>query len=148
MTDPAIERNLQRYLRGMTLTNYSTVGDVRAIRKCERANSQMTRTQDLMSRMYKSDLKSARLQVEFSQKIYAGQLMRIEGDRVRAQNQERSGVISLPDPISPRQKIVSRGTLKRVLDNLNEPAIVCNEVQKAVQQRNRRRAQVRMIPGP
>ena len=138
MANFSIERNLQRNLRGMTLTNYRTVGDVRAIRKCERANGQIDRTQDLLSRMYESDLKTAHLQVEYSQKMYAGQLMRIENDRFRASNESHGS--SLSESLSPRQKIVSRNTLKRVLDNLNEPQHICKAAEKETEERVRKRA--------
>ena len=62
-----VERNLQRNLRGMTLTNYRTVGDVRAIRKCERINQQIGRTRHQMDKIYASDLKTANMEVEFRQ---------------------------------------------------------------------------------
>ncbi|XP_063726427.1 uncharacterized protein LOC134854197 [Symsagittifera roscoffensis] len=114
-----IERVLQRNLRGMTLNNYKTVGDVRAIRKCERLSQQLDRTRDHMDKMYASDLKSANHEVEFRQKIYAGQLIRIQNDKNRAIKENENPNLILKNAGS-RQKIVSRNGLKRVIEHISE----------------------------
>ncbi|XP_075241985.1 uncharacterized protein LOC142336898 [Convolutriloba macropyga] len=117
-----VERNLQRNLRGMTLTNYRTVGDVRAIRKCERVNQQIGRTRHQMDKIYASDLKTANMEVEFRQKVYAGQLMRIETDKQRAISEHDNTNLILKNS-SPRQKIVTRNSLKRIIGHVTDPSM-------------------------
>ncbi len=114
-----VERNLQKNLRGMTLSNFSTVGDVRALRKCEKSNHQMDQMRSLMDRTYASDLRSAHLAVEFSQKRYAGQLLRIESDKQRAIKESADSDLVLKNATT-RQKMVTSNGLRKIIKEIKD----------------------------
>merc|ERR1719461_2292596 len=69
--------------------------------------------------MYASDLRSVNMQLEFRQKVYAGQLMRIETDKQRAVLETSDKDLILKNS-SPRQKIVSRNSLKQIIGQVSE----------------------------
>ena len=58
----------------------------------------------------------------YRQKVYAGQLMRIETDKQRAISEHDNTNLILKNS-SPRQKIVTRNSLKRIIGHVTDPSM-------------------------